>query len=69
MSVAACAPEHPSPAAWADLGAYRMLARAAESPDAHDLLHPGIPELFALHSKESLVARWRPTSTTAATPS
>jgi DNA-binding PucR family transcriptional regulator len=56
LRVAACAPEHPSPAGWAELGGYRMLARAAEAPDAHDLLHPGIPQLFALQAKESLVA-------------
>jgi PucR C-terminal helix-turn-helix domain/GGDEF-like domain len=56
LRVAACAPEHASPAGWADIGAYRMLARAAESPGAEDLLHPGIPQLFALQAKESLVA-------------
>jgi PucR C-terminal helix-turn-helix domain/GGDEF-like domain len=56
LKVAGCAPEHPSPAGWADLGAYRMLARAAEAPGADDLLHPGIPQLFALQAKESLVA-------------
>ena len=56
MKVAGCAPEHASPAGWADLGAYRMLARAAESPGAEELLHPGLPQLFALQSKESLVA-------------
>src|SRR5213078_4268670 len=56
MKVAACALEHPSPAGWADLGAYRMLARVAETPGAEQLLHPGLPQLFALHSKESLVA-------------
>jgi DNA-binding PucR family transcriptional regulator len=56
LKVAACAPEHGSPAGWAGLGAYRMLARAAESPGAADLLHPGIPQLFALQAKESLVA-------------
>jgi hypothetical protein len=55
LRVAACAPEHPSPAGWADLGAYRMLARAAEAPGARELLHPGVPELFALQAKESLV--------------
>jgi hypothetical protein len=56
MKVAACAPEHASPAGWAELGAYRMLARAAEAPGAEELLHPGLPQLFALQSKESLVA-------------
>jgi hypothetical protein len=56
MRVAAVAPEHASPAGWADLGAYRMLARAAETPDAEQLIHPGLPQLFALHSKESLVS-------------
>jgi DNA-binding PucR family transcriptional regulator len=33
-----------------------MLAHAAESPGAEELLHPGLPPLFALQSKESLVA-------------
>jgi DNA-binding PucR family transcriptional regulator len=56
MHVAACALEHPSPAGWADLGAYRMLAQAAESPGADQLLHPGLPQLFAQPAKDSLVA-------------
>ena len=37
------------------LGAYRLLARAAETPHAKELIHPGLPKLFALQSKESLV--------------
>jgi DNA-binding PucR family transcriptional regulator len=56
MQVAACAPEHPSPAGWADLGAYRMLAQAAESPGAEALLHPGLPQLFAQQASDALVA-------------
>ena len=44
-----------TPAGWEDLGAYRLLARAAETPHARELIHPGLPKLFALHSKESLV--------------
>jgi hypothetical protein len=56
MRVAACAPEHPSPAGWADLGAYRMLAQAAESPGAEELLHPGLPPLFAQQASDALVA-------------
>lgn len=56
MRVAACAPEHPSPAGWADLGAYRMLAQVAELPDAEGLLHPGLSRLLARQSSESLVA-------------
>ncbi|MGH2908021.1 MAG: PucR family transcriptional regulator [Solirubrobacteraceae bacterium] len=54
--VAACAPEHPSPAGWADLGAYRMLAQVAELPGAEGLLHPGLSRLLAQPSSESLVA-------------
>jgi DNA-binding PucR family transcriptional regulator len=56
MRVAACAPEHPSPAGWGELGAYRMLAQAAESPDAEALLHPGLPQLFAQQASDALVA-------------
>jgi sugar diacid utilization regulator len=56
LRVAACAPEQGSPAGWEDLGAYRVLARAAEGPHAEELLHPGLPKLFALQSKESLVS-------------
>jgi DNA-binding PucR family transcriptional regulator len=32
-----------------------LLARAAETPHAKELIHPGLPKLFALQSKESLV--------------
>jgi DNA-binding PucR family transcriptional regulator len=53
--VAMSAPEHGSPAGWADLGAFRMLARLADAPNAEELLHPGLPKLFELQSKESLV--------------
>jgi DNA-binding PucR family transcriptional regulator len=56
MRVAACAPEHSSPAGWADLGAYRMLAHVAELPDAEGLLHPGLSRLLAQQGSESLVA-------------
>jgi sugar diacid utilization regulator len=56
LRVATRAPEHGSPAGWGDIGAYRMLARLAETPDPAELLHPGLPKLFELHSKESLVA-------------
>jgi DNA-binding PucR family transcriptional regulator len=55
MRVAAALPEHGSPAGWEGLGAYRLLARAAETPNAKELIHPGLPKLFALQSKESLV--------------
>ena len=44
-----------TPASWDELGAYRLLARAAEGPHARELIHPGLPKLFALQSKESLV--------------
>ncbi|WP_156027578.1 helix-turn-helix domain-containing protein [Candidatus Solirubrobacter pratensis] len=56
LRVAISAPEHGSPAGWADLGAFRMLARLADAPNAEELLHPGLPQLFELQSKESLVA-------------
>lgn len=55
LRVAGALPEHGTPAGWDDLGAYRLLARAAETPHARELIHPGLPKLFALQSKESLV--------------
>src|SRR3954449_7002876 len=50
LRVAGALPEHGTPASWEDLGAYRLLARAAETPHAKELIHPGLPKLFALHS-------------------
>ncbi|WP_028064416.1 PucR family transcriptional regulator [Solirubrobacter soli] len=55
LRVATALPEHGSPAGWDGLGAYRLLARAADTPHAKELIHPGLPKLFALQSKESLV--------------
>jgi hypothetical protein len=55
LRVASSLPDHGTPAGWDGLGAYRLLARAAETPHARELIHPGLPKLFALHSKESLV--------------
>jgi PucR C-terminal helix-turn-helix domain/GGDEF-like domain/GAF domain len=55
LRVAGALPDHDTPAGWDGLGAYRLLARAAETPHARELIHPGLPKLFALHSKESLV--------------
>lgn len=55
LRVAGALPEHGTPAGWDALGAYRLLARAAETPHARELIHPGLPKLFALQSKESLV--------------
>ncbi len=55
LRVAGALPEHGTPAGWEELGAYRLLARAAETPHARELIHPGLPQLFALQSKESLV--------------
>jgi hypothetical protein len=55
LRVAGALPDHDTPAAWDGLGAYRLLARAAETPHSRELIHPGLPKLFALHSKESLV--------------
>ena len=55
LRVAGALPDHGTPAGWEGLGAYRLLARAAETPHARELIHPGLPKLFALQSKESLV--------------
>jgi hypothetical protein len=55
LRVAVALPERGSPAGWEGLGAYRLLARAAGTPHAGELIHPGLPKLFALQSKESLV--------------
>ncbi len=55
LRVAGALPDHDTPAGWEGLGAYRLLARAADTPHASELIHPGLPKLFALHSKESLV--------------
>jgi hypothetical protein len=55
LRVAGALPDHDTPAGWDSLGAYRLLARAAETPHSRELIHPGLPKLFALHSKESLV--------------
>src|SRR4051812_22126772 len=55
LRVAGALPEHGTPAGWESLGAYRLLARAADTPHARELVHPGLPKLFALQSKESLV--------------
>jgi hypothetical protein len=55
LRVAGALPEHGSPAGWDDLGAFRLLAQAADTPHADELIHPGLPKLFALQSKESLV--------------
>jgi hypothetical protein len=55
LRVAGALPEHGTPAGWEALGAYRLLARAAETQHARELIHPGLPKLFALQSKESLV--------------
>lgn len=55
LRVAGALAEHGTPAGWEELGAYRLLARAADTPHARELIHPGLPKLFALHSKESLV--------------
>jgi PucR C-terminal helix-turn-helix domain/GGDEF-like domain len=55
LRVALSAPEHGTPAGWDGLGAFRMLARLADTPHPEELLHPGLPKLFELQSKESLV--------------
>jgi DNA-binding PucR family transcriptional regulator len=55
VRVASHVPEHAPVAGWPDLGAYRMLARVADVVGPEELLHPGLPKLFELHSKESLV--------------
>jgi sugar diacid utilization regulator len=56
VRVARQVPEHAPVAAWETLGAYRILAEIASGPHAVELLHPGLPRLFALPAKESLVA-------------
>ena len=53
--VASCVPEHSPVAGWEALGPYRMLAQLAPAAP-EELLHPGLPRLFELHSKDSLVA-------------
>jgi DNA-binding PucR family transcriptional regulator len=55
LRVAGALSDPGTPAGWDGLGAYRLLARAAETPNARELIHPGLPKLFALQSKESLV--------------
>lgn len=55
VRVATHVPEHAPVAGWADLGAYRVLARVADVAGPEELLHPGLPRLFELHTKESLV--------------
>ena len=42
------------PPSWEALGAYRLLASRRDA-DARELIHPGLPNLFALQSKRSLV--------------
>lgn len=54
--VASCVPEHSPVAGWDALGPYRLLAQLAPGAAPEELLHPGLPRLFALQSKESLVA-------------
>ncbi|HWM10517.1 MAG TPA: helix-turn-helix domain-containing protein [Solirubrobacteraceae bacterium] len=53
--VASCVPEHSPVAGWEALGPYRVLAQLAPGAATEELLHPGLPRLFDLHAKESLV--------------
>ncbi len=55
LRVAIYLPEFHGLAGWSDLGAYRMLARLAETGTPEELLHPGLPRLFELHGGESLI--------------
>ena len=55
LRVAGALPEHGTPAGWEDLGAYRLLARAAETPHARELIHPGSAE--AVRAAEQGIAR------------
>ena len=70
LRVAVALPEHGSPAGWEDLGAYRLLARAAD-----DAARAGADPPRACRScsrctpRSRSCRRSRPTSTTAATPS
>ena len=56
VRVASRVPEHSPVAGWAALGPYRVLAQLAPDAAPEELLHPGLPRLFELQSKESLVA-------------
>ena len=56
VRVASRVPEHSPVAGWDVLGPYRVLAEVAPDAAPEDLLHPGLPRLFELQSKESLVA-------------
>jgi sugar diacid utilization regulator len=55
VRVASRVPEHSPVAGWEALGPYRLLAQLAPDAAPEDLLHPGLPRLFELQSKESLV--------------
>jgi sugar diacid utilization regulator len=54
--VASRVPEHSPVAGWEALGPYRVLAQLPSDAAPEELLHPGLPKLFELQSKESLVA-------------
>jgi sugar diacid utilization regulator len=56
VRVARRVPEHAPVAGWEALGPYRVLAQLAPDAEPDQLLHPGLPRLFELQSKESLVA-------------
>jgi len=56
VRVASRVPEHSPVAGWDALGPYRVLAQLAPDAEPDELLHPGLPQLFELQSKESLVA-------------
>jgi sugar diacid utilization regulator len=56
VRVASRVPEHSPVAGWETLGPYRVLAQLAPDASPDELLHPGLPRLFELQSKESLVA-------------
>jgi sugar diacid utilization regulator len=56
VRVASRVPEHSPVAGWDTLGPYRVLAQLPPDAEAGELLHPGLPRLFELQSKESLVA-------------
>jgi hypothetical protein len=56
VRVASRVPEHAPVAGWDTLGPYRVLAEIPPDAAAVELLHPGLPRLFELQAKESLVA-------------
>jgi hypothetical protein len=49
-------PAHASPAGWEDVGAHGLVVQAAATPDAADLVPPGVRRLLECDSRASLVS-------------